>query len=889
MMKEDIKKRLLATVVTVLMLTSGLAIVANNIRGATVTNNNAPEVLVLPGTTDVLVANFTLDGTIDVTIAGTKPDTGTTLITNNPWSDVYFYDDGDGVWENTKDAIWEDDGNFYYDVGKDPHVLGLSTENVGPGSTGSNPWSNVYTNDGGTSGGTFEDTADTIVVDVNTNTQYDQGTDLYIGVEPSNGEDLSGWGTSNPWSNVYTNDGGTSGGTFEDTADTIWVDDGEVYYDVGIDTHIAGVNAENTGRGTTTNPWATAEQPVVFYDKTSGDSWSEDDDWIGLDGYIKEIRVENTGTATQDEIDNLFLWIDDGDKKFEPADGDIPKLLSPSATDDKVWEQTLSPNLEIDGTQVYFISADISWIDTDFSVKKNTIKMKVEVDVVNSPSATFSFTNEYTQKIALLGVTYFEGNQDGPADVIATDTKDIEYGETVTLKINTSNMEPGIYYLYYPHYKKTGSGGEYNYELKWLPYYYKDGPQPSVTVDESGGIKEMTAPVYFNISGLWVLDNDANAEDLNNPGGGDGNFAFFWVNGTEAYSIDISKTEVTYGKNESVKVTITEDDSTPSGVWVDIRRESDEYTTPVLRKYTTNGTVIFTVDTDRFIAGNYTIFVYRDNETAGGVINNYDEDDGTGHSAGYTEWYGIAHPDLTGDVSHYGPGTGTFDPPEKVSAVKKIVVKTGEPTLEIPEVNRTMHWSFPGEVKIYTKGYDGENLTFSSSDVKVYNSKGDDVTSHLAINADTGVIKIYSDSWGKDGTVWGKNGTWKVVIAKDTNDDGTEEWNGSVTFTVTSAPKVQIKILNPEDKEIREVPCDPDNPFFDLRFSVINKNHESLGGYGTEEEKEKAEKNITIYGDALFIGEEGKTLAEYEKICPCLLYTSPSPRDRTRSRMPSSA
>ena len=26
-----------------------------------------------------------------------------------------------------------------------------------------------------------------------------------------------------------------------------------------------------------------------------------------------------------------------------------------------------------------------------------------------------------------------------------------------------------------------------------------------------------------------------------------------------------------------------------------------------------------------------------------------------------------------------------------------------------------------------------------------------------------------------------------------------------------------------------------------------------------------------------------------KKVCPCLLYTSPSPRDRTRSRMPSSA
>ncbi|HDD57258.1 MAG TPA: hypothetical protein ENF43_01925, partial [Thermoplasmatales archaeon] len=210
-MERGINKAM-ALLVTLLMIGSAVVVMMPTTKAASVTNNNAPEVLVLPGAEeDVLVANFTLDGTIDVTIAGTKPDTGTTLITNNPWSDVYFYDDGDGVWENTKDAIWEDDGNVYYDVGKDPYVLGLSTENVGPGSTSSNPWSNVYTNDGGTSGSTFEDTADTIVVDVNTNTQYDQGTDLYIGVEPSNGEDLSGWGTSNPWSNVYTNDGGTSG------------------------------------------------------------------------------------------------------------------------------------------------------------------------------------------------------------------------------------------------------------------------------------------------------------------------------------------------------------------------------------------------------------------------------------------------------------------------------------------------------------------------------------------------------------------------------------------------------------------------------------------------------------------------------------------------------
>ena len=43
---------------------------------------------------------------------------------------------------------------------------------------------------------------------------------------------------------------------------------------------------------------------------------------------------------------------------------------------------------------------------------------------------------------------------------------------------------------------------------------------------------------------------------------------------------------------------------------------------------------------------------------------------------------------------------------------------------------------------------------------------------------------------------------------------------------------------------------------------------------------ENMDKNM----DSELIG--GKIIAEYP---PCLLYTSPSPRDRTRSRMPSSA
>ena len=50
--------------------------------------------------------------------------------------------------------------------------------------------------------------------------------------------------------------------------------------------------------------------------------------------------------------------------------------------------------------------------------------------------------------------------------------------------------------------------------------------------------------------------------------------------------------------------------------------------------------------------------------------------------------------------------------------------------------------------------------------------------------------------------------------------------------------------------------------------------------------------SLTALEDAL--GEHGRRIEDLERIVvthqhPCLLYTSPSPRDRTRSRMPSSA
>ena len=51
-------------------------------------------------------------------------------------------------------------------------------------------------------------------------------------------------------------------------------------------------------------------------------------------------------------------------------------------------------------------------------------------------------------------------------------------------------------------------------------------------------------------------------------------------------------------------------------------------------------------------------------------------------------------------------------------------------------------------------------------------------------------------------------------------------------------------------------------------------------------------KNCLIALDVAWVDAEGRVVEAAENVppcSPCLLYTSPSPRDRTRSRMPSSA
>ena len=64
-----------------------------------------------------------------------------------------------------------------------------------------------------------------------------------------------------------------------------------------------------------------------------------------------------------------------------------------------------------------------------------------------------------------------------------------------------------------------------------------------------------------------------------------------------------------------------------------------------------------------------------------------------------------------------------------------------------------------------------------------------------------------------------------------------------------------------------------------LLYDAMNKDELNLNDIG----------NITLYDTDSFIAAAGDDHISFNLDMTCLLYTSPSPRDRTRSRMPSSA
>ena len=90
---------------------------------------------------------------------------------------------------------------------------------------------------------------------------------------------------------------------------------------------------------------------------------------------------------------------------------------------------------------------------------------------------------------------------------------------------------------------------------------------------------------------------------------------------------------------------------------------------------------------------------------------------------------------------------------------------------------------------------------------------------------------------------------------------------------------VAAKKLNIKTSIYSDDPIAPASNFSDLFF---------CGSYEDEEKIKQFLEGVDVVTFE-FENIPFETLNKINKIKPCLLYTSPSPRDRTRSRMPSSA
>ena len=105
---------------------------------------------------------------------------------------------------------------------------------------------------------------------------------------------------------------------------------------------------------------------------------------------------------------------------------------------------------------------------------------------------------------------------------------------------------------------------------------------------------------------------------------------------------------------------------------------------------------------------------------------------------------------------------------------------------------------------------------------------------------------------------------------------------GHIKFKKKSIQELKFKQLQPLRRQMQIIFQDPFGSL-NPRMSVGEIVAEGLQIHKIETDKSKREQLII---DILTqVGLEAETKDRY----PCLLYTSPSPRDRTRSRMPSSA
>ena len=471
----------------------------------------------------------------------------------------------------------------------------------------------------------------------------------------------------------------------------------------------------------------------------------------------------------------------------------------------------------------------------------------------------------------------WEGIGNSTGNFVNTSTSDLYYGNTVTIEFNGSvlNNVNGDIYLYHPGYTYGPISGYYAYNVTWTPW--------GKILYNTGTGKWVASNVNLNYSGMWVVCNvssgavptveKANMSDMTfyySTAGWQNILGWFWVNSTKYYTVTVSPSKIHYDKNESVTITVKHGDQEVGGAWVDIRKNDDL----IWHKHMTAGTWTFNPYdyTHNNGAGVYNIIVYKDVDST--VITYGDEGSTTGYNDSFGDpsiWTSMKIANSTSVLNSHTEETynystcGPFDPPEYTADMVNLTVVAGVPQLSIPEEYATQYWNFTGIVNINAKDYDGHNLTFNPSDVKLYNKSNAPTKSgatpidnkYYNVSTGPGWIKIEPaypntmNNWGKNistGYVWAPKGKIYVVVAASMKGNASEEWNGTTYFTLTTAPAVQIFMKNYLNKEIPAIP-DIDNQPINIWFQVVNRDHAYLD----------EGKYITISGNAL-MAENGKTL-----------------------------
>ncbi len=468
------------------------------------------------------------------------------------------------------------------------------------------------------------------------------------------------------------------------------------------------------------------------------------------------------------------------------------------------------------------------------------------------------------------------------ATVLKTSTTELYYNHQVEIEVNHSlNWSAGPYFLYYPVY--TGKWGGSSYNLTWKKYTVTGAPDPSINGSDYIFGETGEGAVTLNVSGLWLIDND-DIHDCHNLSRMNATVpAWFWVNTSKEYTVTVSDTTFPYDSIGEITIDVDHGTDDQPATMIDIRADNGT-SVFVKNKFTSTGS-LSDINKNSSVfkwAGNYTVYVYYDTDDAGTDIYYFE---GSDYHKYYSTSYGQGSWNSTATYYTYDL-CGPWDPPEYNATPVKIVVESGVPTLSIPEANATQYWSFPGEVNISVKDYEGNNITFSSNNsIVILNDDKENVTANFTIKYGAGYIRIYpknqtgTSGWGKNGShVYGNNGTWRAWIRQDKDGDGIFEWNGTAKWKVTRAPGVQIKLIDDDgglstddnDGVIPKVPSNTEQPIT-IQFQVISRNHDYLGSGDFDTDA----RNITLSGNALLLDGE-KTLYEYNQMLPGSVYVTGS-------------